>query len=107
MADAQEQYDELAAEWLRQPGVSLGRSLRNETLTVHGKIFAFLKDERLVVKLPAARAAALLADGTAAPFESGGRRMKEWVAVPAAADPARRRELMGEANGYVSAGAAR
>jgi hypothetical protein len=99
--DAQEQYDELATEWLGRPGVSLGRSLRNETLTVGGKIFAFLKDERLVVKLPAARVAALLAEGAGVPFESGGRRMKEWVAVPAATHPGHWRELMAEANGYV------
>ena len=99
---AREQYDALADEWLRRPEVSLGRSLRNETLTVHGKIFAFLKDDRLVVKLPAKRCAALLAEGAAVPFESGGRRMKEWVAVPAAADPGRWRGLMSEAHGYVA-----
>ncbi|OLB80177.1 MAG: hypothetical protein AUI14_07610 [Actinobacteria bacterium 13_2_20CM_2_71_6] len=56
--------------------------------------------------MPAARAAAMVAGGEAAVFESGGRPMKEWVAVdlPVAA-AARQRwcELMTDAFSYVTA----
>ena len=92
-------YDTLAQDQLRQPGVGLGRSLRKETLTVRGKVFAFLgKDDRLVVKLPAVRAAALVAAGDAIVFESGGRPMKQWVAI---ALPNDWRALLDEARAYV------
>lgn len=46
-------------------GVSIGRALQNEGLRIHGKIFAFLKDDRLVVKLPAARVRTLIEAGDA------------------------------------------
>lgn len=97
-------FDALAAEHLRGPDVSLGRALQNDVLKVNDKIFAFLKDDRLVVKLPAARAAALVAASTAMPFRSGGRTMKEWVSVaqpvePADGEPWRR--LMAESKSYV------
>jgi hypothetical protein len=104
----QEVYDELAAEHLRRPEVSLGRALQNEVLKVNSKIFAFLRHGRLVVKLPAPQARALVAAGEAVPFESGGRRMKEWVAVElpsAPADYSLWRELMADASGYVAASA--
>lgn len=103
--ECQEIYDELAAEYLRMPEVSVGRSLQSDVLKINGKMFAFLKGDRLVVKLPAARAAGLVADGAAVPFESGGRPMREWVAVsmptPAAGE-GRWRDLMDEASRYVA-----
>jgi len=43
-------YAALTAEQLRRPDVSLSRALSNEVLMVRGKIFGFLKDDRLVVK---------------------------------------------------------
>jgi hypothetical protein len=55
----------------------------------------------LVVKLPAARCAELIAAGHAQPFDPGhGRLMKEWVAFP----PSHTREwpkLAEEARGFV------
>ncbi len=40
---------------------------------------------RLVVKLPAARCAELVADGTGEVFTMGnGRRMREWIAIEVA-----------------------
>jgi hypothetical protein len=51
-------------------------------LKVSGSIFAMIQSGRLVVKLPRERVAALFADGTGAPFDSGkGTPMKEWLAV--------------------------
>jgi hypothetical protein len=48
-----------------------------------GKIFAIRLDDALVVKLPAARCAQLVADGAAAPWDRGkGTPLKEWIAVP-------------------------
>ena len=93
-------YDELATEQLARPGVTLGRALQNEVLKVNGKIFAFLNRDRLVVKLPRERAAAMVAAAEAVVFESGGRPMKEWVAV-GEVDRDRWRQLMADARGYV------
>jgi hypothetical protein len=95
-------YDALAAEQLRQQGVTVGRALQNDVLKVDDKIFAFLKGERLVVKIPAAQVAALVAAGEAVPFETGGgRKMKEWAAVTLI-DTARWRALMNDARTFVA-----
>ena len=102
--DAQGVFDRLAAAQLEAADVSMGRGLTNEVLKVKNKIFAFVNDGRLVVKLPAARCGALLADGVAVPFTSGGRTMREWVAVAlptgSDGDPAWR-DLMDEAKAFV------
>lgn len=104
----QDGYDELAREYLTRPGVSVGRALSGDALKVNAKIFAFLKHDRLVVKLPAPQASALVADGEAVQFESGGRKMREWVSVGWSAAPAgpsaydRWRALMSDAISYVA-----
>jgi hypothetical protein len=99
--DARDRYEELATEFLGHPGVSMGRALSNEVLKVNNKIFAFRKGEDLVLKLPASRVGELLAAGSK-PFQSGGRTMKEWVAVPAQAGSWR--ELMTESKVFVERG---
>lgn len=48
---------------------------------VNGKMFAVLHEQRVVLRLPEARRAALLAAGTASAFSAGGRTMREYVAV--------------------------
>jgi hypothetical protein len=50
-------------------------------LRVRRKIFAMLVDGELVVKLPADRCAELVTAGRARPFRTGGREMREWIAV--------------------------
>lgn len=104
---AQALFDDLAAEQLRDPAVDLGRSFSTEALTVGGKIFAFVKGDRLVVKLPRPRVEALVSAGRAVPFEAGGRTMREWAAVrlPEAGDDAWP-ALASEARAYVAAVAA-
>ena len=97
----QELFDELAAEHLSRPEVAMGRMLRTDGLKVHGKVFAMLVNERLVVKVPASQAAALVADGQAVPLETGrGRKMKEWVSV-SGTEGDTWAQLMSDAFGYV------
>jgi len=98
-------YAALTAEQLRRPDVSLGRALSNEVLMVRGKIFGFLKDDRLVVKLPIPRVTQLIEARAAIPFTSGGRTMKEWAAVAAPTPPDVNfwRMLLDDARVYVAA----
>src|SRR4051794_30414584 len=93
-------YDDLADAWLTKPGVTVGRALQNEVLKVENKIFAFLKDDRLVVKLPAAVVHDLLRTDRATAFTSGGRTMREWAMLPWS-DAAAWQAWMQEAYDYV------
>ena len=93
-----ERYDELCIELLAKPGVTIGRALSNEGLMVGGKLFAFLRRERLVVKLPLERVAEVIATGTGAPAIMGTRTMKQWLEVTREADWA---QLARESYDYV------
>ncbi|MGQ0831662.1 MAG: hypothetical protein ACT4OV_08280 [Microthrixaceae bacterium] len=76
-------YARIESAMQQRPSVTVGRMLRSNGLKVNNKVFAFLQDDALVVKLPASEAQELVASGSATPYEpSPGRRMKEWVAVP-------------------------
>jgi TfoX/Sxy family transcriptional regulator of competence genes len=93
----------LADEFAARPGVTPpepgGRRFGASALKVDGSIFAMVQDGRLVVKLPAARVAELVANGVGEPFGAGkGRPMREWVAI---LDDARWRELAEEALTFV------
>jgi hypothetical protein len=71
-----------------EPGVTHGgKGFGSRGLKVHGKLFAMLDTRRqFVAKLPRDRVSRLIAAGKGTAFESGGGRvMKEWVAIPAAA----------------------
>ncbi len=69
-----------------RPDVTVGRALANLGLMTGGKLFAFIKDGDLVLKLPAARIDAVIVSHEARRFERGqGTPMKEWIVVPAAA----------------------
>lgn len=102
---AQEHFDAVAAEHLGEPHVTRGRMFRSDGLQVHGKIFAMVVDDRLVVKLPQDRVASLVDSGAGFPFRTGGERvMREWVAlpVPAEDDTAPWRAAALEARTYVA-----
>jgi hypothetical protein len=107
---AQDTFDELAAEHLARGGVTLGTMMHSRGLRAgeKGKYYALVSRGRLVLKLPAAQAAGLVAEGVGVPFEpSPGRRMREWVALepspPPADDHARWRELLADARAYAGA----
>lgn len=57
-------------------------------LRMHGKIFAMLSNDRLVLKLPAGRVDALVSAGRGNRFDPRHdvRLMKEWLVVPASTD---------------------
>jgi hypothetical protein len=59
-----------------------GRKFGSNGLKVHGKLFALFTQGTLVVKLPNARVAELVAQGVGKPFDPGhGRLMKGWLTV--------------------------
>lgn len=86
---AEERYAAIVKKLASAPGVtppSEGPGSKNgfgaSTLRVNDRIFAMLVRDRLVVKLPEPRVAALVASGDGACFEPRrGRQMKEWLSV--------------------------
>jgi hypothetical protein len=88
-ADGERRFSRVTAAFAGDLSVSRRRMFSSDNvLSVGGKIFAMLARGALVVKLPRARAEALVAGGKGKPFDPGhGRLMKEWVAVPPGASP--------------------
>jgi hypothetical protein len=73
-------WDDLVAEFLVRPGVTVGRAFSRISLKVDGKLFASAGHGGLLIKVGADRVAALVADGHGEPFSTGGDRvMREWV----------------------------
>ena len=88
-AASQEVLDRLAEPYRGHPAAARSRMFGSEALTVHGKVVAFVDGEGgLVVKLPAARAAELVAAGVGEPIRVGRSPAKEWGGVPRPADGA-------------------
>ena len=85
------------------PGDESATGFGSGALKVNGKIFAMVagSNGRLVLKLPRARVAELIAGGTGGPFDAGkGRPLKEWLTV-LDDDPARCVALAREALAFV------
>lgn len=104
-AAAEARLHAVAAELAGHPGVEVpsdaNRHFGTATLRVHGRIAAFTPGDHLVVKLPAARVASLVASGEGLPFPDR-RPMREWVAV-VTDDADTWRALVTEALAYVAA----
>lgn len=105
---AESQWEMLVASILAGGNVNVGsaggpkRAFGSTSLKTNGKIFAMLVKDRLVVKLPAGRVDALVADGVGEPFDPGhGRIQKEWLAVHGS-DPAAWLALAVESEAFVS-----
>ena len=97
-------FEAVVAACRDEPGVIQAKMFGSPGLRVNGKVFACLVKGQLVVKLPQARVATLLAEGKAQRFDPGmGRLMKEWAAV----DPGHNWiALAEEARAFVAASAA-
>lgn len=104
--DAQQLFDELAADCLDQPRVSRAVMFGSNGLRVDARFFAFIGgDGQLIVKLPAAQAAALVSADQADPVRAGRNTMREWIGVPHVAHPggvAQWRHLIADAYCYVA-----
>ncbi|MGW5240587.1 hypothetical protein ACWEOW_16785 [Monashia sp. NPDC004114] len=76
-------FEHLADDYLALPDVTAGTGFGGTAgLRVDGRIFVMLMDAGLVLKLPAARCADLVAAGRGIPFTAGkGRPMREWVVL--------------------------
>jgi hypothetical protein len=105
MTDGEAQFWELAEPLLARPGVTRSTMMGLPCLRVNEAFFASC-DRRsgdLLVKLPAARVAELVAAGRAQPFAPAGRRFREWAAVPLERSRSWRR-LLDDALAFVAGG---
>lgn len=89
MISPADRFGALASALLDEPRVTLSesRGFARGSLMVDGKLFAAVRGEVLLLKLPAERVAALIASGAGAPFDANkGKPMKEWVLAKTTAD---------------------
>lgn len=100
-AAAEQRFDEIAEEYLGRPAVSRQRKFASEALLVGGKIVGFVgKGGRLIVKVPAERAADLVQRGLAERVRLGRNLAREWIGLPG--DSALWRDLLDESFAYVA-----
>jgi hypothetical protein len=75
-------YEKVAEHFLRLAEVETGRMFGAEGLKVLGKVFAMEVKGKLVIKVPARRAAELAFERGIGLFDPGhGKLMKEWLQV--------------------------
>jgi hypothetical protein len=83
-ARGQERFWALAEPLLSEAGATRSTMMGFPCLRLDGDFFASCdhRTGELVVKLDAARVAALLAAGQAEPFAPNGRQFREWAVIP-------------------------
>jgi hypothetical protein len=89
MTSAIERFEALAEALLGDPAVTRPerRGFAQGGLMKDGKLFATLRGDQLLLKLPAARVAVLVASAHGASFDANkGKPMKEWVLAGMTAD---------------------
>ena len=81
MSTPAERFGAVVSALLDEPGVTLSesRGFSRDSLMVGGKLFAAVRGELLMLKLPAARVAALIASGDGSPFDANKGKPIEWV----------------------------
>ena len=96
-------FESLCDEYAGRNGVTVpggSSGFGSNAIKINKSIFAMLVNDRLVVKLPAARVAGLISAGDGVPFDAGkGKPMKEWVGLTV--HDAACRELVAEAMAFV------
>ena len=96
-------FESLCDEYAGKPGVTVpdgGSGFGSNAIKINKSIFAMLVNDRLVIKLPAARVAELITAGDGVPFDAGkGKPMKEWVGLTVDHDACRK--LVAEAMAFV------
>jgi hypothetical protein len=96
-------FESLCDEYAGVSGVTVpdgGSGFGSNAIKINKSIFAMLVNDRLVVKLPAARVTELISSGDGVPFDAGkGKPMKEWVGL--AVDDDSCRQLVAEAMRFV------
>ncbi|MDN4610074.1 TfoX/Sxy family protein [Arthrobacter burdickii] len=81
-AEAGVRLDRLVGGLLDHAGVGRTTMFGSAAISLNGKLFALLDREgRLMVKVPAERAAALVAQGAAVPARIGRGTAREWVGI--------------------------
>ena len=105
---AADRWEALVATMLADGSATYGneggaqRAFGSTSLKTDGKIFAMLVKDRLVVKLPARRVEALVAEGVGQRFDPGhGRIQKEWLSVRGD-DPGEWQALATESEAFVA-----
>jgi hypothetical protein len=86
--DDEERFWRAAAPLLAQEGVTRSTMMGFPCLRVRSKFLASFDrgSGDLLVKLPAERVNALIAERRGSAFAPAGRRFREWVAIPPAAE---------------------
>jgi hypothetical protein len=83
-------FDEMIRAFAGDPAVAPSgrKGFARASLMKNGKMFASVRDDRLLLKLPADRVEELIASGLGLPFDANkGKPMREWVIVTAEAGP--------------------
>lgn len=98
-----ELFWQLAQDLMADPAVTRSTMMGLPCLRLNGAFFASLdsKTSDMIVKLPAARVAELVREGTGSTFAPNYRPFREWVAIPKH-EPAIWAALLQEAKAFVS-----